>query len=303
MKRNIVASVLSAFVCAAVQAAPPQLPPQLQKNANELLKVCAEMGGGKGTLEDGYATSADFNGDGVDDYVLSGGALYCGENGGHPFGGSAGSPVGVWLSQPDGSWKQADDVGGYMQEWELVQRNGKPAIHYTLHGAFCDGGKHRAGSDTCEKYWTPATNRAAAPRDAHAPVRGGAADAGAWELRPLQGRAGMAAARGPGVVAGISLFCDRGSAYFSMMVKAAPPAGAVALGLAAGRDKVDLPLRQGNPAGTLWLADLAHSSLPRWLVAHDGAAELRINGGLQGSMSLRGAGAKVREALSGCYRF
>jgi len=167
MKRNIAAFVIAnLFACTAALAVPPQLPPQLQEQANELLKACSGMGGDKGTLEDGYATSADFNGDGVDDYVLDDGALYCGKNGGHPYSGSAGSPVSVWLSQPDGSWKLAKDIGGYMQDWEIKRRNGKSGIEYMLHGSMC--GKGRAGSDGCVKFWTAPQAKAGAARNAHA---------------------------------------------------------------------------------------------------------------------------------------
>lgn len=124
-----------------------------------------------------------------------------------------------------------------------------------------------------------------------------------WELRSVKGQVGMAAVHGPGVVTGLTLFCDRGTAYLTMMVKAPPPSGPVTLGLATGGDHVELPLRQGNPARTLWLADVGHSRLPMLLAAHEGTAQLRINGGLQGDVPLANAAASVREALSACYRF
>ena len=109
--------------------------------------------------------------------------------------------------------------------------------------------------------------------------------------------------RGPGVVAGITLLCDHGSAFLTMMVKAAPPPGPVTLGFAASGEHVELPLRQGNPAGTLWIADVAQSRLPKLLANHEGSAQLRINGGLQGDVPLANAGAALRDALSDCYRF
>ena len=186
MKRSIVASTVCAFVCTAAQAAPPRLPPQLQAQAEELLKDCAEPGGkNPGTLGDYYATVADFNGDGVDDYVIDDGALSCGENGGFLFSGSAGSPVAVWLSQPDGSWKQAGDIGGYMQGWEIKERNGRKGIEYEVHGAMC--GKGRAGSDGCTKFWTAPQAKANAARDAHAPARTPASAAAAPAARKETG--------------------------------------------------------------------------------------------------------------------
>ncbi|HVT31183.1 MAG TPA: hypothetical protein VHE32_00940 [Rhodanobacteraceae bacterium] len=302
--------VAAMFFCVLAQAAPPKLPPELRKDADRLTQGCTKDGG-KAKLGDDYAKAVDLNGDGADDFVVDLAGYSCQRPGFGPsneFCGSAGCPVSVWLSQPDGSYALAKDFGGYMQGWEIRQHNGRPAIWYGLHGAFCEDGKHRAGSDTCEKYWTPRQAKSAA-HDSRAPAGASAGTnaetnaASAWELRPMPGRTGMAAVRGPGVVAGLTLFCDRGSAFLTMMVKAAPPPGPVTLGFAASGDRVELPLRQGNPARTLWLADVAQSRLPKLLATREGSAQLRINGGLQGDVPLANAGPSLRGALSGCYRF
>jgi hypothetical protein len=299
------------FFCAVAQSAPPKLPPELRKDADQLTQDCTKDGG-KAKLDDSYATAVDLNGDGVDDFIIDLAGYSCQRPGFGPsneFCGSAGCPVSVWLSQPGGSYAQARDFDGYMQGWEIRQHNGRPAIWYGLHGAFCDDGKHRAGSDTCEKYWiapqVKSANGARTTADARTGAKAGASakTASGWELRPVAGRAGMAAVRGPGVVDGITLFCDRGRAFLTMKVKAAPPPGPVTLGFSASGDGVELPLRQGNPAGTLWLSDVAQSRLPKLLANHEGSAQLRINGGLQGDVTLANAGASLRDALSGCYRF
>jgi hypothetical protein len=312
MRTTLLLSTIAAmFFCAAAQSAPPKLPPQLSKDADQLMQDCTKDGG-KAKLDDGYATAVDLNGDGVDDYVVDLAGYSCQRPGFGPayeYCGSAGCPVSVWLSQPGGSYAQAKDFGGSMQGWEIRQHDGKPAIWYGLHGAFCDDGKHRAGSDTCEKYWTAPPAKSAsgtrAPTETRTGAKPGASanPASGWQLRPIAGRAGMAAVRGPGVVAGITLLCDRGSAFLTMMVKAAPPPGPVTLGFAASGEHVELPLRQGNPAGTLWIADVAQSRLPKLLANHEGSAQLRINGGLQGDVPLANAGAALRDALSDCYRF
>ncbi|HVV98592.1 MAG TPA: hypothetical protein VHC92_15720 [Rhodanobacteraceae bacterium] len=307
----LLSSVAAMLFCAVAQSAPPKLPPELRKDADQLIRDCTKDGG-KATLADDYATAVDLNGDGVDDFVVDLGGYRCQRPGFGPsneYCGSAGCPVSVWLSQPGGSYALAPDIGGSMQGWEIRQHDGKPAIWYGLHGAFCDDGKDRAGSDTCEKYWTAPPAKSASGARAPAEARRGAKPgasanpASGWQLRPIAGRAGMAAVRGPGVVAGLTLLCDRGSAFLTIMVKAPPPPGPVTIGFAASGEHVELPLRQGNPAGTLWLADVARSRLPKFLASHEGSAQLRINGGLQGDVPLANAGAVLRDALSGCYRF
>jgi hypothetical protein len=74
-------------------------------------------------------------------------------------------------------------------------------------------------------------------------------------------------------------------------------------------------MRAGNRDATLWLTDLADSDLPQ-LLAHRGhdattrkpaalatEAFLRINGVLQGQISLKGSTAVTQAALMGCHRY
>lgn len=124
-----------------------------------------------------------------------------------------------------------------------------------------------------------------------------------WELRALQGRAPLATTAGPGVVQSLSLLCNENIPVAAFVLKAKPPAGAVVVALEAGRQQVRLPLGQPASGGTLWYADLRNSALPEFLLANDGNARLTINQGVQGPLSLKGAGAAAKAALAGCYRF
>jgi hypothetical protein len=78
---------------------------------------------------------------------------------------------------------------------------------------------------------------------------------------------------------------------------------------------VNVAMSPGNRDQTLWLADLSRSELPLWL-AHRSRdpktsevarlttmAYLRINGGMQGRISLANSAAATHAALAGCYRY
>jgi hypothetical protein len=143
----------------------------------------------------------------------------------------------------------------------------------------------------------PATAAApTSPPAAKPPVAG-------WELRTLQGRAPLATTAGPGVVQSLSLLCNENIPVVAFVLKAKPPAGPVVVALEAGRQRVELPISQPAAGGTLWYGDLRTSALPKFLMANEGNAKLTINQGQQGQLSLQGAGAAAKAALSGCYRF
>jgi hypothetical protein len=78
---------------------------------------------------------------------------------------------------------------------------------------------------------------------------------------------------------------------------------------------VNVPLQQNTQATQLWVANLSRSDLPMWL-AHRGTSSrtaelarladqafLRINGRMEGEISLKNSTAATRAALSGCYRY
>lgn len=124
-----------------------------------------------------------------------------------------------------------------------------------------------------------------------------------WELRTLPDLPPLATTAGPGVVQSLSLLCNENLPVAAFVLKAKPPPGPVVVGLEAGGQRVQLPLTQPASGGMVWYGDLRNSTLPRFLAANGGNARLTINQGQQGQLSLQGAGAAARAALSGCYRF
>jgi hypothetical protein len=141
------------------------------------------------------------------------------------------------------------------------------------------------------------------------------AHAPAWQTRRAAGRTLAMAVPIESAIKTLSVFCDQGKPVLAILVKARPPAGAVTLTLAFRGWTVNVPMGQGNRDGSLWLADLSRSDLPEWL-AHRGrtrttrqlarladTAYLRINGALQGQVSLKNSAATTESALAGCYRY
>lgn len=141
------------------------------------------------------------------------------------------------------------------------------------------------------------------------------ANAPAWQTRNAAGRTLAMAVPTDSVIKTLSVFCNQGKPVLAMLVKARPPAGSVTLTFVFRGWTVNVPMGQGNRDGSLWLADLSRSDLPQWL-AHRGRtrttrklarladmAYLRINGGLQGQVSLKNSTVSTESALGSCYRY
>lgn len=141
------------------------------------------------------------------------------------------------------------------------------------------------------------------------------ADAPSWETRQGAGRTVALAAPTESVIKTVSVFCNQGTPVLAMVVKARPPAGPVTMTWIFRGWTVNVPMVQGNRDATLWMSDLSRSELPLWL-AHRGntsttselsrlATEsfLRINGGMQGEVSLKNSASATQAALGSCYRY
>ena len=141
------------------------------------------------------------------------------------------------------------------------------------------------------------------------------ANAPAWQTRNAAGRTLAMAVPTDSVIKTLSVFCNQGKPVMAMLVKARPPAGSVTLTFVFRGWTVNVPMEQGNRDGSLWLADLSRSDLPQWL-AHRGRtgttrklarladmAYLRINGGMQGQVSLKNSTTATESALGSCYRY
>jgi hypothetical protein len=117
------------------------------------------------------------------------------------------------------------------------------------------------------------------------------------------------------VIKTVSVFCSQGKPLLAMLMKKRPSAGPVTLTFVFRGATVNVPMSQGNREATLWMADLSGSNLPQWL-AHRGntsvtrelarlaeMAFLRINGVMQGEISMKDSARTTRAALGACYRY
>lgn len=136
-----------------------------------------------------------------------------------------------------------------------------------------------------------------------------------WQTRNAAGRTLAMAIAIDSVIKDLTVFCNQGKPVLAMLVKARPPSQRLTLTFVFRGWTVNVPMGQGNRDGTLWLADLSRSDLPEWL-AHRGKtrttrelarladmAYLRIDGGMQGRISLEGSTAATQAALGTCYRY
>lgn len=293
--------------------APMAPPPAVARAAAELMATCREAGG-RPSQRSGLLTSLDLNGDGVADYILDATAINC-EGAASVLCGSAGCPLQVFLSGPRGF---TEAFGSNAQAWEVEQGN-PPVLKLNLHGSFCG----RVGAETCIKRyaWNGASfaelggaGRHARPGRAGAGGEGGGKvettlpqpllPPGAWDLRRTAGNPPVAVAPGPGVIQTVTLLCHRGVPVAAFVLRAAPPPGKtiVSFNFSAGRVDLGIGAQQGG-GRNVYYADLRGSPLPRLLAGRDSQAAIRINGGLQGVLSLAGSSAVVRQALADCYGF
>lgn len=141
------------------------------------------------------------------------------------------------------------------------------------------------------------------------------ASAPAWEIRHAGGHTVALVTPIDSVIRNLSLFCSHGRPVLAMAVTASPPAGPVTLSFGFRGWTVNAAMAPAGPDGRNWFADLSRSDLPLWL-AHRGTTRitrelarlatesfLKINGALQGDISLKNSTAATQTALGGCYRY
>jgi hypothetical protein len=220
----------------------------------------------------------------------------------------------VFLSGPGGhrrAWREA------VHGWQLLPPGGPASFEAAWLPSHC--GQRPRTRDGCSARYAIAGQSVtevragaaqrpppaeAARQGGRAAAPGGAAPAGAWQLRPIQGRGDAAMAEGPGVVAGLALFCHGPVPMAAFTLRAQPPPGRTVVSFAFPAGRIDAPIAamQGSPRN-VWYADLRASRLPRLLAGNDASVPLLINGGQQGRLSLAGSTAAIRAALSPCYSF
>lgn len=142
------------------------------------------------------------------------------------------------------------------------------------------------------------------------------ANAPAWQTRQATGHPMMAVATPiDSTIKNLLVFCEQGTPLLAMVTEASRPAGPATLTLGFRGWTVNVPMQQSPQDPRLWVANLSRSDLPLWL-AHRGTTPttnelarladmsfLRINGEMQGEISLKDSTATTQAALAGCYRY
>lgn len=159
-------------------------------------------------------------------------------------------------------------------------------------------------------YATPG-KRIAPPADIRrmldeSPGQGAAAAPGQpWEILPVAGRPpiALATAAASTDIKSLSVFCDGGQPVLALLLNRRPAPGPLTLSLVFRGGIVNLPMSRGNNAATFWQAGLGASQLPRMLASQAGVAYLRINGAMQGEISMQNGAAASRSVLGSCHRY
>lgn len=126
-----------------------------------------------------------------------------------------------------------------------------------------------------------------------------------WELLPVQGRSPAAyveAAASPNITS-LSLYCEKGQPFMAMLLN--KPTAGTRLTMTwnfAGRI-VNIPVQRANNQGTHWVGAVAGTPLVQHLLTQQDMAFLRIDGRLEGEVSLANAPAVLRSSLRSCVRF
>ncbi|WP_020180457.1 hypothetical protein [Methylopila sp. M107] len=141
----ILLATLTALASVHAAWAAESYPPAIAKLVDADVKSCP-AGRQAGRVQDGYVTAADFNGDGVDDYVFDNNRSNC-------FDvilncGSAGCPASAMISS--GKAFKTVEIG-HIQGWAIVQQDGRAGLRLGVHGSSCD----RPGATNCSRvlFW------------------------------------------------------------------------------------------------------------------------------------------------------
>lgn len=130
----------------------------------------------------------------------------------------------------------------------------------------------------------------------HAPAF---AQTSAWQL--LRGNSGTPFVRvaGSGNIATLSLSCSQGKPLMLVALRRTPARSPARLAVTVGSQSVQISIQRTANA-VIWGTVLPDGRLPD-LIASGQRADLAIDGAAFGSVSLAGASAAMREALTGCW--
>jgi hypothetical protein len=117
------------------------------------------------------------------------------------------------------------------------------------------------------------------------------------------------------VIKRVLVACEQGRPLLMVLTKQPLSAEPATLTFVFRGWTVNTPLQRNASNANLWMADLSRSQLPYWF-AHRGfdansrqiaplvtESYLRINGEMQGQISMQDSTAATRAALAGCYRY
>ncbi|HET7563297.1 MAG TPA: hypothetical protein VFJ87_13045 [Rhodanobacteraceae bacterium] len=117
------------------------------------------------------------------------------------------------------------------------------------------------------------------------------------------------------VIKRVLVACEQGRPLLLVLTKQPLPAGPATMTFVFRGWTVNAPLQGNDTNANLWMADLSRSQLPYWF-AHRGfdansrqiaplvtESYLRINGEMQGQISMQDSPAATQAALSGCYPY
>lgn len=144
--RSALLPLLAAWAAFGSAAAGAEtLPPAVRAAIAKQSENCAKPD--RVSLEKGFLTRRDVNGDGIPDYVLDYGSFKCGDTF-MLYCGSAGCLTQVFASA-DGSYVKVLDENAQKVDFRTVK--GRPAMLLGLHGSACG----KRGVDACGAtlYW------------------------------------------------------------------------------------------------------------------------------------------------------
>ncbi len=141
-------------------------------------------------------------------------------------------------------------------------------------------------------------------------------NAPAWQTRQAAGHPLMAVATLiDSTIRNLLVFCEQGHPLLAIVTKMPRPEGPVTLTFVFRGWSANVPMQRNRQTEMLWTADLSRSELPQWL-AHRGTnattsklaglatqSFVRINGDMQGEISLEHSTQATQAALGACYRY
>ena len=306
MQRPALAALLVLWAAQAATRAAAEPPPALIE-ATEAASAACQAAGGTPRILPGYEDSRDLNGDGRPDFITDLAGLECAGSW-EALCKASGCPVTLWLSSASGGHDRFDI--GPLRGFSIAEGDGLPAMVARYDAANCGT---EAVAD-CTRTWrfasnapeTPEIDPPAAPEpspDAVPPVAPEAPALVGWTLRRVPGASPVALGAGPGDLASLAAFCLEGQPFLALTFHDRPQSETVTLGFAFSQGPLDVTAGYESTAGGAYVVALKDSPLAQRLAGRDSEVEVKVDGGVEGILSLSGSTKALRGALADCYGF